>query len=189
MSHLSFKPLTSANWDDFEALFGSAGGYGGCWCMWWRLKRKEFEQNQGEGNRQAMKSLVDAGTVPGIIAYADDQPCGWCSVAPRDDFPSLNRSPVLKRLDNLDVWSITCFFIARPYRGQQLSAKLIYAAIDFVRQQGGLIIEAYPSILKGDKAAPVSSFMGIPRVYERCGFTEVVQPSARKLMMRLSLED
>lgn len=66
---ITIKPLTTRNWDDFESLFGSKGGYGGCWCMWWRLKRKDFELKQGQGNHDAMKALVDSGSIPGIIAY------------------------------------------------------------------------------------------------------------------------
>ena len=48
-------------WNDFETLFGEKGAYGGCWCMWWRISRKEFEQQQGDGNRRAMQQLVASG--------------------------------------------------------------------------------------------------------------------------------
>jgi len=97
---MEFHPLTPERWPDFEKLFGPRGAYGGCWCMWWRTTRSQFEKQGGEGNRRAMKNIVDSGEVPGIIAYADGQPVGWCSVAPRDSYGSLNRSPVLKRLDD-----------------------------------------------------------------------------------------
>jgi len=103
---MQFHPLTPERWDDFEALFGARGAYSGCWCMWWRLKRKEFEAQQGDGNRAAMKAIVESGRVPGILGYDGDRAVAWCSVAPREDFPSLNRSPVLKRLDDEPVWSI-----------------------------------------------------------------------------------
>lgn len=105
-SVLEFHPLTRERWSDFEELFGERGAYGGCWCMWWRLTRREFEQQQGEGNRQAMKAIVESVQVPGILAYAAGEPVGWCSVAPREHYGSLNRSPVLKRLDDTPVWSI-----------------------------------------------------------------------------------
>ncbi len=64
---MEFKPLTPNNWDDFEDLMGPRGAYGGCWCMWWRLTRKVFEQQQGEGNRRAMQAIVASGRVPGIL--------------------------------------------------------------------------------------------------------------------------
>jgi hypothetical protein len=93
---LEYQPLTPELWDDFETLFGSRGAYGGCWCMWWRTTRKEFEHNQRTGNRQAMKTIVDSGKIPGILAYHQGKPVGWCSVAPREHYSSLERSPVLK---------------------------------------------------------------------------------------------
>jgi len=46
------QPLTSSHWDDFETLFGDRGACGGCWCMVWRLSRKDFERGKGAGNRR-----------------------------------------------------------------------------------------------------------------------------------------
>jgi len=93
--------------------------------MWWRLPRKEFEDGQGDSNRKAMKSIVNSGNVPGIVVYSEGEPCGWCSVAPREDFGSLERSRVLKRIDNKNVWSLVCFFIDKKYRGKNLGYTLI----------------------------------------------------------------
>lgn len=190
-NHISFKvddilmkSLTSDTWDDFECLFGPKGAYAGCWCMWWRLSRKEFEKGQGEANRQAMKSIVQSGKIPGLIAYDKDEPCGWCSVAPREHFSTLERSRVLKRIDNQEVWSIVCFFIKKNHRGKNLSLQLIQGALDYVKSQGGKIVEAYPTILKTRKAPPVSTFMGIPSVLERAGFKIVHKPSQSKWIMR-----
>ena len=89
---LKFRPLTPETWRDFEKLFGKSGACGGCWCMWWRQTRREFDERHGEKNRRAMKHLVDSGEVPGVLAYADREVVGWCSVAPRESFSSLNRS-------------------------------------------------------------------------------------------------
>lgn len=178
------QPLTPDRWQDFETLFGVKGAYAGCWCMYWRISRKRFEAQQGEGNRRAMRALVDSGQVPGILAYEGDRAVGWCSVAPREDFASLNRSPVLKSIDDEPVWSIVCFFIARDWRGQGLSAALIQAAVDYVRQQGGRTIEAYPYVPRSDKVPPVSNFMGFPGLFDRLGFVEVARPSAAKRIYR-----
>jgi hypothetical protein len=41
---LTFVPLTKERWSDFETLFGVRGACGGCWCMFWRLTRSEFER-------------------------------------------------------------------------------------------------------------------------------------------------
>jgi len=109
--NLEFHPVTPKRWTDFETLFGAKGACGGCWCMLWRLTRKEFEQQKGEANRQAMKTIVESGEIPGLLAYSEKQPVAWCSVAPRENFPALERSRVLKKIDDKPVWSISCFFI------------------------------------------------------------------------------
>ncbi|HEY46868.1 MAG: hypothetical protein AMJ88_06930 [Anaerolineae bacterium SM23_ 63] len=187
-SSLDFHPLIRERWADFEDLFGARGAYGGCWCMWWRLTRREFEEGQGEGNREAMHSIVSRGDVPGILAYEGGRAVGWCSVAPRETYGSLNRSPVLKRIDDKQVWSIVCFFVAKDHRHMGLVRKLIHAAIDYVRSQGGKVVEAYPSIPKGERMPPVSSFMGFPSLYESVGFVECARPSKSKVIMRYYIE-
>ncbi|MDJ0721465.1 MAG: GNAT family N-acetyltransferase [Desulfobacterales bacterium] len=184
---MDFRPLTPGNWNDFETLFGPHGAYGGCWCMWWRLTRKVFERQQGDGNRRAMRAIVASGRVPGILGYRDGRPAAWCSVAPREDFPSLNRSPVLKRLDDQPVWSLVCFYIARDCRRTGLMRAMIGAAVDHVRRQGGTIVEAYPSILKSKKAPPTTSFMGTPEVFRQAGFVECAAPSPAKRIMRYAI--
>lgn len=183
-----YRPLTAEFWSDFVGLFGPKGAYAGCWCMWWRSSRREFEANQGEGNRRLMENLVKSGQVPGILAYCNDRPAGWCSVAPREHYAALERSRVMKRLDDLPVWSIVCFFIGRGFRGQGLGAYLIRASVAYVKQQGGRIVEAYPTIPKTDKLPPVSSFMGLPKLFTRAGFVECARPSASRMIMRYYIE-
>jgi GNAT superfamily N-acetyltransferase len=185
---LEFFPLTPERWSDFEELFGPRGAYGGCWCMWWRLTRREFEANQGQGNREAMRSLVETGEVPGILAYSGREAVAWCSVAPREHFGSLNRSPVLKRLDDTPVWSIVCFFVKKSHRHQGLIRPLIEGAIAYVRSQGGQVVEVYPTIPKSDQVPHVSSYMGLPTMFEATGFVECVRPSTSKVIMRHYIE-
>ena len=67
---LTFAPVATDRWPDFEALFRQGkrdeGGFpAGCWCIEWRLPRDEWEAGSGERNRLAMKHLVDSGSVPG----------------------------------------------------------------------------------------------------------------------------
>src|SRR5438093_10655082 len=126
---LQFQPLTPPRWRDLEKLFGERGACGGCWCMWWRIKRAEFKQKKGEKNKKAFKKIVAAGDIPGIIAYADDQPVGWCALAPRKKYPLLENSRVLARIDDQPVWSVVCFFVAKPFRGKGVTGQLAKAAV------------------------------------------------------------
>ena len=88
-----------------------------------------------------MEKLVRAGGSPGLIAYADGEPAGWCALAPRDQYLRLANSRVLKPVDDQPVWSVNCFFVARAYRRRGLTIALLKAAAEFVRQRGGRILE------------------------------------------------
>ena len=185
--NISFYPLIKNRWLEFEQLFGPKGACGGCWCMYWRLKRSEFEKQKGDSNKRAMRSIVDSGKVPGIIAFDKKNPIGWCSLGSRDDFPVLNRSRILKKIDEQPVWSIVCFFIKKEYRGQGLSRRLIEYAIRYVNKKGGSIIEAYPIEPKKDKMPPVFAWTGFASAFKKTGFQEVARRSETRPIMRLSL--
>lgn len=180
-----FKPLTSAEWLDFVQLFEEPGIQNGCWCMYWRVKRETCHHEYGEGNKQAFKAIVEAGTIPGILAYHQGNPVGWCAVAPREDFSVLERSPTLKRVDDQLAWAITCFFVSKPYRKQGLTSVLLQAAIRYAQERGAKIIEAYPLKTEITKMLPYERFMGIESTFERAGFQVVVRRSERRPVMRL----
>jgi GNAT superfamily N-acetyltransferase len=183
----SFSPVTRKNWPDLERLFGLRGASGGCWCMWWRTSRREFEANGNEGNRKAMRSLIMQGSVPGILAYEGGQPVGWCSIAPRETYGSLERSPVLKRIDSQEVWSLVCFYIDEQARRRGLMGDLIEAAVQYAASQGAAIVEAYPSQFQDHQEHPGAHFMGIPEVFLEHGFKEVAKPSKKKLILRRTI--
>ena len=133
---LSFHPLTAGRWPDVEALFGERGACAGCWCMYWRLGAKEYAAGKGPGNRAAFRQVVERGDEPGVLAYVGDEPVGWCAVAPRDAYPRLDRSRILAPVDEAAVWSISCLFVARPWRRRGVSRSLIEAAVAHARSRG-----------------------------------------------------
>jgi GNAT superfamily N-acetyltransferase len=167
-----------------EKLFGERGACGGCWCMWWRIKRREFEKQQGAGNREAMKAIVERNEVPGILGYLDDRPVAWCSVAPREVFSVLDRSPILKKVDDRLVWSIVCFFVDRRYRRQGISYKILQAAVAYAAENSATIVEAYPVIPKKEQAPDIYIYTGLFSTFEKAGFIEVCRRSALRPIMR-----
>jgi GNAT superfamily N-acetyltransferase len=183
-SGLTFHPLTAKRWDDFVELFGPRGACGGCWCMWWRLTRSEFEKKKGAGNKRAMKRIVSGGTVPGILAYSGGKAVGWCSVAPREHFPSLERSRVLKRVDDQPVWSVVCFFMPKEHRRKGLSAELLGAAVDYASRNGAKIIEGYPKEPKEGVTPDVFAWTGFASTFEKARFVEVARRSETRPLMR-----
>ncbi len=186
---LTFRPLTPAEWPDFVQLFEEHGPQNGCWCMYWRIRRTDCQHQFGQGNKLAFKQLLDSGNVPGILAYHQEQPVGWCSVAPRQEFAVLDRSPTLKRFDDQPVWSITCFFISRPFRRRGLTELLIQAAVRYAAGRGARIIEAYPLRTEITKLLPYERFMGIESTFTRLGFHVVARRSDRRPLMRLDIRN
>lgn len=184
---IGVHPVTPGRWDDLETLFGPRGAYSGCWCMWWRLSRSQFQKNAGEGNRQALKALVDSGQVPGLLAYAGGQPIAWCSVGPRETYPALQRSRTLKRVDDQPVWSIVCFFVARPFRGRGLMAQLLTAAVAYAAGKGARIIEGYPVEPRESGLRSYEGYTGVISAYRRAGFVEVLRRSEGQAIMRYSV--
>jgi len=187
-SELTFKPLTPRAWPDFEALFLEHGPQNGCWCMYWRARRSDCQRGFGEGNKLAFKAIVEAGKVPGILAYHGERCIGWCSIAPREDYPVLERSRTSKRVDDLPVWSITCFFVSKPYRRAGMTEVLIQEAIQYAQSQGAEIVEAYPLRTEITKLLPYERYMGIETTFDRLGFQRVAQRSDRRTIMRYNIE-
>jgi GNAT superfamily N-acetyltransferase len=180
----NYAPLTLENWGDFEALFGTRGACGGCWCMAWRRERAVFNQQKGAGNKAALRKRLAAGNAPGILLYRDGRAIGWCSVAPREEFVALARSRVWKPVDEQPVWSVSCFFVAKEYRNQGVSVELLRAATEFARQQGAKIVEGYPQELRGKKLPPPFVWTGLASAFQQAGFQEVARRSPNKPIMR-----
>ena len=152
--------------------------------MCWRLKRSQFEKQKGAGNKKALKKMVAAGEVPGLLAYAGREPVGWCSVAPREAFPVLENSRILKRVDDQPVWSASCFFVARPYRRQGLSVKLLRAAVAYAKKKGARMVEGYPVEPKRSPMPDVFAWTGLADAFRRAGFKEVLRRSPTRPIMR-----
>ena len=181
---LDIHPLTPDRWNDLEKLFGKGGGYGGCWCMWFRLRRKDFGANRAPENKAALKTLVKSGPPPGLIAYVDDNPAAWVSLDDRTRFPMLEHSRSNKRIDDKPVWSIVCFVVGRDYRRQGMMSTLLEGAVDYARKNGATTLEAFPveptTELKADRG-----YQGIASVFKTAGFREVARLSNGRPVMRM----
>ncbi len=184
-----FHPLTAERWCDLEKLFGERGACGGCWCMWWRLKRSQFEKQKGQKNKKALKKIVDSGEIPGILAYVNGQPIAWCSVAPRETYPVLERSRTLKRIDDEPVWSVVCFFVAKSFRRKGVTVKLLKAAAEYAKEHGARIIEGYPVEPKKTSMPAAFVWTGVASAFRKAGFVEVLRRSETRPIMRYFVGD
>ncbi len=155
--------------------------------MTWRLKSSVFEKLKGSGNKKAMRNLVKKKEQIGLIAYIKKQPVGWCAVAPRDKFIRLEKSRVLKKIDDEPVWSITCFFILKEYRRMGLSSELLKGVIKFCIKKKVKILEGYPTVPYTAEVPAAFAWTGIPSAFEKAGFEEAARRSRSRPIMRYYL--
>jgi GNAT superfamily N-acetyltransferase len=187
VSKMAFHTLTPDRWNDLESLFGPRGACGGCWCMAWRLTPSDFSRLKGDGTRRALRAIVTSGEPTGILAYDGEAPIGWCAVAPREATPRLGRARVLGRIDDVPVWSVTCFFVARAWRKQGVTVALLRAAAAHARRQGALILEGYPVEPRTGEQPAAFVWTGLASAFRAAGFSEVARRSATRPIFRLAL--
>lgn len=177
---LVIHPLTPDLWPALEDLFGQKGACNGCWCMYWRIGAA-YRKRPGEENKAAFQEIVKRGPPPGLLAFDGDKAVGWCQLTPRDDLPWLDRTRQLGRVDDVPVWSISCFYVRKGYRKQGVSSALIAAAVEAARQAKAPALEAYPL---DASLTSSSSFTGYASAFERVGFKVLARRVSSRPIMR-----
>jgi GNAT superfamily N-acetyltransferase len=179
---ITVRPLETDDWSTIAQLFGDKGACGGCWCMWPRVPRggKLWQESKGKPNRDNFRKLIRAGRVHGVLAFAGDEPVGWCSFGPRQDFPRLETVRALKRQSTNDTWSIVCFYILPRWRGCGVATRLLEAATARAFALGAREIEGYPVVPKKGRMPGVFAWTGVPALFERQGYDELDRPEASR---------
>ncbi len=153
--------------------------------MTWRRARKDFEAGRASGNKRALKRLVETNARPGVIAYHGREAIGWCALAPRAEYSYLERSRVLAPVDEAAVWSVTCFFVAKPYRRRGVSTGLLRAAAEMAMSRGAKAVEGYPYLTHPTKPfTDVFVWTGVAAAFLKAGFVEVARRSPTRPIMR-----
>lgn len=180
--------LTAKTWPALEKLFGPSGADAGCWCMFFRLPRTEFDRDLYEPNRAALRDLAGSGEPVGLLAMDGDDPVGWVAVAPRQVYRRLERSPIAKPVDPDEdlsgVWSVTCFFIHRTARRSGVSALLLDEAVRFAAARGARVVEGYPVDTDGERKESAALYHGTLGVFLAAGFTVVERRGVRRALVR-----
>jgi GNAT superfamily N-acetyltransferase len=182
---LTIRPLTPDLWPALEDLFGEHGAVGGCWCMYWRIGN-DYRKRDPDANKAAFYEIVKNGPPPGLLAFKDDLAVGWCQVTPRDVLPWLDHVWRLKRVDEVPVWSISCFYVRKGYRRQGVASALISAALVYARDAGAPALEAYP--LDAD-LTPSASSTGYVSTFKRAGFKIVARHVPPRPIMRIDFSE
>jgi GNAT superfamily N-acetyltransferase len=180
------RPLTADLWPAFEDLFGKSGACNGCWCMYWRIG-SDYHKQTREKNKAAFRKIVKRGPPPWLLAFDGDKAVGWCQLTPRDDLQWLDSARFLKRVDDMPVWSLSCFYVWRDYRQQGVTSALIEAALRAAKRAKATAVEAYP-VDVGKPGSTSNLFTGIASTFARAGFKTVARRKQDRPIMRHDLK-
>jgi GNAT superfamily N-acetyltransferase len=188
-------PANEVPWEDLAAIFGTTDYPSRCLCQrfkvpgWiWHSKPAE---NAAALRGQAACGQPDAPATSGLVGYVDGAPAGWVAVEPRIAYPKLRTTRIPWRgrdedKDDEGVWAVTCFCVRRGYRGRGLTYLLAQATIAFARDRGARALEGYPMITRpGQEITWGETHVGTRQVFADAGFTEVSQPTVRRVVMRV----
>ena len=79
--------------------------------MYWRLG-PGYQKCGREVNKASMRNIVERGAPPWLLAFEGDLAKAWVQVTPREMLPWLDGARYLGPVDDLRVWSLSCFFRA-----------------------------------------------------------------------------
>jgi len=191
---LDIRPLTPDLWPALAALFEEGGDPKWCWCMFWRSRNVDFGRSTAASNREALHALAGRESAPGLVAMDDDGTAlGWVSLGPREDFERLERSRVRPRIDDVAVWAIVCFVVAKRGRRRGVAAQLLDGAIAHAREHGAPALEGYPVDTTTGKPSAATLYSGTLSTFLRAGFRDArivdsPQATVQRTIVRLDLQ-
>ena len=191
---IAIRQASEVAWADVVRVFETPGDPRTCWCQYFKLTGAEWDSAKADTLPPMLHEQTRrADPTPGLIAYVDDEPAGWVAVEPRDNYPRLRRSRVVRggsaeAWGDASVWSVVCFVVGRDFRRQGVSSRLLEAAVEHARGQGARLLEAYPVDIAGVSGSPAGSlYHGTVSMFAAAGFDElaVVSPSRRVMALEL----
>lgn len=183
---IEVEAATPDRWNDVVSLFERKGPRGGtpqtdgCWCQFWHLRGKAYWDGHGSGHRARLEAEVKAGSEPGLLAYRDGVPVGWCRVGPRETFERLEHSPKLARVDDEEVWSVVCFYVHPGAKRDRVASTLLDTAVARAAAQGARVLEGYP-VAEGHMN--IDAYTGYLPMFLAAGF-EPVRDAGRRTIVR-----
>ena len=205
MKHQPAGDLTTAaaEWTEVESLFSGPGEPSRCWCRYFALTGPEYSALEPAARKAQLQEKFDAASPsPGVLAFRGGQPVGWCAVEPRECYPRLLRSRVLRLAETSApaeagatdpegagaVWSVTCFVVAPGHRRSGVAEALLRAAVDHARVHGADVVEGYPVDRElRPKAGAADLYHGSLNLFLRAGFQAVSSAVPGRPVVRLDL--
>ena len=178
MGEVSVRPATGDRFEDLAmVLRPKREGAAACWCVAYRLPDRAAKSVP---EREAyMRGLCESGQPPGVIAYVDGVPAGWCSVSPRAGLSRLVNSRTIPAVDEQPVWSVVCLVVRAGFRRRGVAKGMLEGAVDYTREQGADIVEGYPLDAGGAKISASLAYVGTVTMFEAAGFSRVMPTTSR----------
>lgn len=190
---IEVHPATDDRFDDVALILAPKNPDApACWCLSYRISNQEQRALTGRERPARLRRYAEEGQPPGVIAYVDDEPAGWCSVGPRSSHHRLMHSRTIPTVDDVPVWSVICMVIRPAFRRQGLARHLLHGAIDYARAQGAPALEAYPIDPEGGRISSAFAYVGTTELFESVGFERVIATDSKsgrmtRWLMRRSL--
>jgi GNAT superfamily N-acetyltransferase len=186
-------PATADRFDDVATLLKpKREDVPACWCLTYRLTSSEFSVLKGKERPAYLQDLCTREHAPGILAYLDGVPVGWCAFGLRSEMGRLVRSRTIPKVDDTPVWSIVCFVVRPGYRRKGVASKMLEGAIDYASSCGARMLEAYPVETEGERINGSFAYVGTTGMFEKAGFGRVMQTTSQtsgklRWIMRLEI--
>ncbi|MFF7377835.1 GNAT family N-acetyltransferase [Streptomyces massasporeus] len=189
---MSIDVRPAVDFEDVRAVLGpKSPGANVCWCLSYRIPSRLNNELRGPARGAYVAELCRTQPPPGVLGYDGDEPVGWAAVAPRAD-TSFARSRKIPHVDDQPVWSLWCVRVRPGHRKQGISHALIAGAVEFARDRGAPVIEAYPLDNGDAKVDLTMAYAGLRKNFERAGFVHVADTTSvlaghPRILMRLDL--
>lgn len=189
---ITTAPATARRFDDVRTMVGPKRPDASvCWCLSHRIDARTNRELVGPERGEFVRALCRKKVAPGVLAYDGDEVVGWAAVAPRADLP-FARSTKIPHVDDLPVWSLWCVKVRPGHRGQGITEALVQGAVDYAREHGAPVVEAYPVDNQGAKVDLTMAYVGTRKIFERAGFTKAADTDSvsggfPRVLMRLDL--
>ena len=191
-SEVRVEAVAAVPWEDVSQVFGTRGDPARCWCQYFKLANRDFETSTANACAGMLREQVQASALgPGVIAYLDGEPVGWCAVEPKPAYSRLQRARVVtegSRQEPLDasVWAFTCFVVRVGYRRRGVAAALLRGAVAQARGAGARVVEGYPvDAALRPKAPSAELYHGTRSLFAAAGFVEVARVRKDRVVMEL----
>lgn len=185
-------PVTPDRFGDFADVINPNRRETHCWCLSHRLPAREIEQLGAGSRERAARALCAGSRPPGVATYRDGTPVGWCSLGPRSEIPKLERSKLIRPIDDVPAWAVICVVVRSGHRRQGVTTRLLEGAVAWAASEGAPAVDAHPVDPGNRRMDLTMAFVGTRQMFEQVGFevvgtTDAVASSMPRLVMRRTL--